>query len=264
MRPPIVPDLPIEDYHSPDCEYVSSTFLRTLQAKSPAHAMAEKKAEKKPKKCFEIGTLIHTLILEPETFESRYGVFDGDFRTKEAKELKADFESRNITVIKTADYENALACAEAMKNFHFYDMIFGSGEPEVSLFAEIDGVKLKARPDWLQESTGRMFDLKTTTDASPEAFTKSVGNYGYHIQACLAMRIHEATFGEPCDDYLWLVIEKDPPYAITLNKMSPEMRLNGELKLNLALEKYQKCLKTGIFEAYSPSIKVLELNPWNL
>jgi hypothetical protein len=261
----IIKDLPIETYHSPDCEYVSSTFLRTLQSKSPAHAMAEKQAEKKPKKkCFEIGTLIHTLILEPETFESRYGIFDGDFRTKEAKELKADFESRNITVIKTADYENALACAEAMKSFHFYDMIFGSGKPEVSLFSETGGVKLKARPDWLQESTGRMFDLKTTDNAHPDAFTKSVGNYGYHIQACLAMRLYEACYGTPCDDYLWVVIEKDPPYAITLNKMSPEMRLNGELKLNLAIEKYQNCLKTGIFEAYSPSVKVLELKPWSL
>jgi hypothetical protein len=264
MNSPIIKDLPIEEYHSPDCKYTSSTFLRTLQTKSPAHALAEKKAEKKTKKCFEIGTLIHTLILEPETFESRYGVFDGDFRTKEAKEMKADFDSRNITVIKTGDYENALACAEAMKNFHFYDMIFGHGYPEVSFFAEIDGVKLKARPDWVQESTGRMFDLKTTTDASPEAFTKSVGKYGYHVQACLAIRLYEACYGKPCDDYLWVVIEKEPPYAITLNKMSPEMRLNGNLKLNLAIEKYQKCLETGIFEAYSPSINVLELNPWNL
>lgn len=263
--PIVAKNLPIEDYHSPDCEHVSSTFLRTLQSKSPAHAMAEKQMEKKrKKKCFEIGTLIHTLILEPHTFESRYGIFDGDFRTKEAKELRADFESRGITVIKTPDYENALGVVEAMKNFHFYDLIFGSGEPEVSLFAELNGVNLKARPDWLQESTGRLFDLKTTDNAHPDAFTKSVGNYGYHLQACLAMRLYKACYGTPCEDYLWVVIEKEPPYAITLNKMNADMRLNGEQKLNLAIEKYQKCLETGIFEAYSPSVNVLELSPWNL
>jgi hypothetical protein len=55
-------------------------------------------------------------------------------------------------------------------------------------FFEIEGTPCKVRPDlYNSKDSGIVLDLKTTIDASPKGFAKSVRQYGYLFQAAWYM-----------------------------------------------------------------------------
>jgi len=88
------------------------------------------------------------------------------------------------------------------------------------------GQKIKpdiACPDW-----GILIDLKTTSDASPEAFKWSAKKFNYHLQAYhyldVANKIHMETNGytRPVfHTFLFVAIEKSAPYTVRIHECSP-------------------------------------------
>ena len=53
-----------------------------------------------------------------------------------------------------------------------YDM---EGLTELSFFSEdLGGIRAKCRPDWISNDKNIVIDLKTTQDASPKGFQKSI------------------------------------------------------------------------------------------
>jgi hypothetical protein len=263
IKPMVVEGMPIEAYHAPDSAWVSSTFLRTLLDKSPMHAMYEKTVKKDHSRARELGSLIHTLVLEPEEVEARYGVYDGDFRTKEAKAMKADFESRGITVVKSDVMAQAESCRDALKSHLQYNKLFGEGKAEVSLFAAVNSVLVKSRPDFWNTNKGWMIDLKTSVDASPKVIGRKITDLGYHLQACLALRVYEAVFEKPANAYLWVFVEPEAPHGITIAEMNKEMKQLGDAVLDKALALYEKCLETGKYQGYDPNVLKVSPSPWD-
>jgi hypothetical protein len=54
------------------------------------------------------------------------------------------------------------------------------------------GLQCKCRPDWISEDGGILVDLKTTEDASPREFQRSIAKWRYHVQAGWYMAAIEA------------------------------------------------------------------------
>lgn len=163
------------------------------------------------------GTLVHTLTLEPDTFDHRYAVGpDAARNTKEWKSWEA-LQMPGKTLIKPDEYNAALAMANSLRSHTEIADLLAAGVPEASAFWKDDetGLALRCRPDWLHETGDGwiILDVKTTSDrVSAEAFGRTCASYGYGLQAAMyAEGVAKAT-GKPVVAFVFGVVSTSYPY----------------------------------------------------
>ncbi len=83
-------------------------------------------------------------------------------------------------------YDQILALRDAVHADPFINGIITGGKPMIEASgAFIDpatGELCRVRPDLYREDLGLILDIKSTESARPDAFARSVINYGYHAQ----------------------------------------------------------------------------------
>lgn len=141
----------------------------------------------------DFGSLIHCLILTPQDLERDFCILEQDLnlRTNKDKEFYAELlaKEQRIIIPKSA-FEKAQGILSEFQKINIpFD--FKQGVCERSYFSEIEGVKVKCRPDCIFEKEGIIVDLKTTREngATPDEFQRAVANFGYYIQASHYMKI---------------------------------------------------------------------------
>jgi exodeoxyribonuclease VIII len=169
----------------------------------------------------KLGSLVHALVLEPDTFSERYALApEGDRRTKAGKEAFEQFltESEGKDVITSSDYETAQAMAESVREHPSASLLLREGDPEVSVFAELAGTACKCRIDWLRPD-GILVDLKTTKDASSSAFARSCASFDYPVQAAMYLDLTIAADVEATD---FVHRDRVPP-ALSVCHLQPDL-----------------------------------------
>ena len=83
------------------------------------------------------------------------------------------------------------------------------------------GILCRCRPDFWREDD-IIVDVKTTEDASPEEFSRSLAKWRYHVQAPFYMDGIELATGRRPKGFVFLVVEKKPPYAVAAYTLDPE------------------------------------------
>ena len=138
----IVGGLPMSRYHSQDvCDgpSFSSSNLRTMELKSPAHCHASwsgnPNAEPPDSHALSFGSAAHALILGDEAFELRHVVSPFDsFRTKEAREWRDEQKAAGKVVISAEDLRHIEGMAESLSRHPIAkDGVF-QGDVEQSVF----------------------------------------------------------------------------------------------------------------------------------
>ena len=72
----------------------------------------------------------------------------------------------------------------------------------------------RARPDAL-DPNGLIVDLKTSQDASPDAFARTAATFKYHLQAAWYIDgLHAAGVTPEQTAFAFVVIEKTPPHSV--------------------------------------------------
>lgn len=262
------------DYHS--MTSVSSSTLKTI-LRSPAHykaAYLSGAPRKEPTASMVLGSLTHTLFLEPENFGSEYIIApDCDRRTKEGKAVYSAFQdAADVLTIITADQlQTAQDMANALCGHIIHEAMTG-GHAEASIFyiASIGGLGLscRIRPDYHIPPcetwpTGLIIDVKTTDDARPEAFARTCVNFGYDLSAamyCDGFQTHYGTDEPPL--FLLLVVERDAPHAVACYECSPEMLDKGNEKYRKAMQLLADSTASGEWPAYDEGIQLLNLPKW--
>ena len=260
------------DYHA--LPSVSSSQLKTI-LRSPAHyadAYLYGKPRKEPTASMVLGSLTHTLFLEPEQYGSEYIIAPKwDARTTEGKAIREAFlaEAEGKTVIDADQLATAQAMANALCGHAIHEAMTG-GHAEASIFwqDEQTGLACRIRPDYhIAPSdiwpTGLIIDVKTTDDARAEAFARTCVNFGYDLSAamyCDGFRQHYGADEPPL--FLLLVVERDAPYAVTCYECSPEMLDKGAGKYRQALEWLENCQRTDNWPGYNDGIQLLNLPKW--
>jgi hypothetical protein len=112
------------------------------------------------------------------------------------------------------------------------------------------GVFMRCRFDWLTDD-GVCIDLKKTQDCREHAFSRSLHNYRYHVQAAMYSHIYELLFGKPLQSFKLLAVEEEPPCANVLYDIDPLALQHGHTLYRQALESYAKSLETNSWESYS-------------
>lgn len=260
------------DYHA--LPSVSSSMLKTI-LRSPAHyhaAYLSDAPRKEPTANMVLGTLTHTLFLEPEKYASEYIVApDCDRRTKDGKAVYAAFldASEGMTVITAEQLANAQNMANALCDHQLHDAMTG-GNAESSIFwtDEQTGLACRIRPDYHIAPndiwpTGLIIDLKTTDDARPDAFARTCVSFGYDLSAAMYCDGFMRRYGtdEP-PLFLLLVVERDAPYNVACYECSQAMLAKGEDKYRRAMQLLAECTANDHWPGYIDGIQLLDLPKW--
>ncbi|MGN0613725.1 MAG: PD-(D/E)XK nuclease-like domain-containing protein [Porcipelethomonas sp.] len=232
--------------------------------RSPIHYKYIKSNPKDPTEAMLLGSVLHKLILEADTFTAEYAIAPVcDRRTSKGKAEYNAFkkEAMDKVVITSEMFAKASVIAGAVRENPIVKKLLCGGKAEQSYFWEEKGIECKCRPDYLKGNLA--IDLKSTADASPEAFTKSAYNYRYHVQAWWYLNgLNKCGIG--AQDFIFIAFEKDPPYCVCVYAADDLMLELGESEAMRNLDTYRECLETGNWHGYEkePEIHSLSLPDW--
>ena len=239
MQPGLYPNLSLADYHA--APGFSKSDL-DLVARSSAHY---RHGEREVTPAMRLGAAVHACVLEPETWKARYTRANGC--------RKADAES-DRTVLSAADWDACQRIRDAVWNHPTCQDLFSEGYAEHSAWWLDSETHLlcKCRPDWSRP--GVLLDLKTATDASPAGFTRAVERYRYHVQAAYYLDGWPHAGGRAVDCFIFVVVEKTPPYAIGLYDLAAAMLERGRARYRRELATVNDCLTRQHWPGYALAI----------
>lgn len=253
-------DWPDEKYHA-DRTAVSKSWLDHIH-RSPAHLRAYLDGLIPSTPRMEFGSLVHAWVLEPDSIESRYlKIPKLDRRRKADKEKYAELEAvakaRNMAMIDEDTWRQAMTIRDAVYRHKAAAAILGKGDPEQAVLwtNPETGELCKAKADWLRENFP-LVDVKTTTDASPSAFARSVVNYRY----CAQLRHYCEGFER--DRMVWVAVEIAPPYAVAVYASDDAMMKRGIEERDPDLRLYAECKSKNEWPGYADSVQTLTLPRW--
>jgi len=240
-----------EQYHQSAA--ISASGLKTIYETSVWHFL-----NKKPytTSSMNLGTAVHTAILEPKQFYKDYTVmpkFDG--RTKAGKEAKAEFyEQANLEqkeILEEADYEKITGILNTLNDKNLLASVIAKeycqGEKEISHYLNFQGVDVRVRPDNINRIAGFISDVKTCQKNTPRAFRSDIYKYNYHLQAAF----YSDALGLPPENFVFIACETNHPFGVQSYSLSDEMIEQGRNAYNKALSDWQFYLDTGVALGYS-------------
>jgi exodeoxyribonuclease VIII len=143
------------------------------------------------------------------------------------------------------------------------------GKAEMSFYwhdASTD-MLLRCRPDYLTDS-GIVVDLKSTEDASPEGFAKSIANWRYYVQHPFYVDgINEAIRQADLDrakarTMVFIAVEKKPPYAVGVYVLDAESIELGRLDYIRDVNRLAEAMATDIWPGFGDDIQPIALPTW--
>lgn len=140
----------------------------------------------------------------------------------------------------------------------------GLAEQSVYWIDPETGVLCRCRPDWWRQDLGIVLDVKTTDDASPEEFRRSLHKWRYHVQDPFYMDCIKQATGTRPRAFLFLAVEKKPPYAVAIYQLDAESVEQGRKEYRQDLDLYAECERTGQWPGYGERIQSISLPEWYL
>lgn len=257
---------------------------------SPAHFYAHCESQDRPPRdeptpAMKLGTAIHTAVLEPRLFKTRYAMLPEDAPKKPTSAQLDAKKPSDATVAAIAWWErfnaelgsrevlsseNWQLCRLIRENFiksPAAQAVLEAGEAEIVIVWE-DGVEIdpvtgrgmlcKARIDLLSSV---ILDLKSTASARADEFAKQVVNLEWHVQAAWYSDGFERATGES-KPFVFAALEKELPFASAFYLASPRVIELGRDIYRRRLARVAQCRSTGDWPGYPQEIKDLELPSW--
>ena len=280
MTPGIHYDVSFSDYLA-----IEAVNVSTLKAgeRSMAHMREAMLHPKAPTKTMALGTLTHAGQLEPLSIAQRYVVMP-PFELDEANLTKADvrteskatkyykqkvaaFEgvNRDKEIVSQADFDAMLAMVNSIKGNPTAMRLFGRGEArEATLIWEDEetGLLCKARADaLLSDEWPTIGDLKTTADASLDAFTRSIIKFRYDMQGAWYRHGYKVITGRQAN-FVIVAIENNAPYGCACFEIEGDWLKAGWADCSRLLRQYATCLKANDWPGYTTEIQQPEMPRW--
>lgn len=264
----LVYDLDENTYHA-DLTTLSASGAKTLLGKRPPSSDSD---------ALLFGRLVHTVILEPQKLET-YAVLDPDIIGVKANGDKADnptatkawkdavFAAKRdgLTVIAPKMLAKARALAAAVEKHPEASRLLASATGhEVSAYADHPSdARVRARFDLV--GPGFIGDIKTTRDADPDNFGRSMHAYGYHISAANYLDIARAN-GLDADRFDLICVEKEQTpggdYRVSVLEIHPDAIDLGRELMAEACARWLALGKCVDLPSYGDDRHLIDLPPY--
>lgn len=226
-------------------------------------------------KAMKWGALMDCLILQPEAFANRYAVAPlaypcdptkKDPRTEKPWNWNANYcaqwrddqEGNGVEVLKAtgkwqaADSERAEAAFE--RDRLAVEFVAGC-QKQVQVIADYTdpstgmSFPVKGLIDLVPKSH-ELADLKTTKDASPDAFDRQIASDKLHIQSALYLTLFNTVTGEKRECFRHVIQENVWPFMTARRWLDEETLQQGKLEYQALLARYCQCLATNCWPDY--------------
>jgi hypothetical protein len=234
----------LADYHA--LPVASNSRLRELK-RSPAHLLSYLSTKQEDTDATRLGNAVHCVVLEPDDFDARYCVA-GQCDAKKKSDGKRcensgiywhpslgwacgvhgkDFPAENPRIVlKPDDYTACIGIRDSIGRLSTArQLLSGDGEMELTaVFPAFEtDVLAKARFDRLSPVIGA------------------------------------AAVQLPAKHFVHIAIEKEPPYAVAVYRLTEGAIQAGEQELLPLLALYAECTESGVFPAYPDEVQDIAL-----
>lgn len=242
---------------------VSKTTLWTLYNKTPFHA---RYGARKESHAFDIGKAAHIAILEPHRLEASVMKGPDDRRGNKWKEAQDEAAATSKILLTSGEYEQAMLIRDLADTVPELQ-IMRQGETYIETSAyhtdEETGELVKCRPDIYNKTHALMADVKNMNSASPIAFQKSLGEYGYHVQHAMYSDVWSRGTDMPVDAFFFIVFEKSEPPLVAVYELSPATVAEGHAIYRQALDRYAECVRNKEWPGYGTGVQRVDLKRWD-
>jgi len=218
---------------------------------------------------FDMGTVLHALALPGEDAdEIAVRMPEGMKKTtKEGKAFVAEHQGKII--LNTSDAYVVDQMMLSLREHPFSASLVNGelkGKAEQSFFCndKETGLELKARPDFILDDCSLILDLKTTVDASPKGFQRSVANYRYFCQASHYLDVVEVATGTRPQAFLFVAVEKTRPFSTAVYMADQAMIDLGKQQAREDLNNIAQWIADDKFPGYSERVEEISLPKWML
>lgn len=247
----------------PDSEYFAHAALSHSDAKllldSPARYRWVKDNPRPYTPHFEFGHVVHELVLGTG---AGIDIIDAaDWRTSDARAARDDAVTNGRAPILRADYLEAQACAAAVRQHPLAKRLLDHLDHAEAACIWTDGdIERKSKLDGVCGRFG--IDLKTTQDASTDAFGRTAGKYAYYSQDAWYRDALRACFDIADPAFLFIAVEKHPPYLVNVLELDPYDVELGARRNRRAIDLYRQCRDTDTWPGYGDGVNQATLPRW--
>ena len=255
----IIPNMPEAIYHAHD--EISKSGLWKFHTQTPAHF---KFSVTQQTPAMAMGSAIHTAVLEPHLYDQRYYEGPEDRRGNAWKDANNYALGVGKLCLTSGDYQMAQRVAQSLHRDPLVKRIADNSMVEASAFWTDDatGLGCRSRLDAYSPSLKLAVDLKSSVSANPRDFAKSVAQYGYHLQEFMYRTGWVAAGGGDVDAFVFIVVEKEPPFCHSIIELHPRAAAEGEAIFHTAMNRYAECKRTNIWPAYGSETHEVDLPKW--
>jgi len=216
-----ISEMPAIEYHAMRSLSASGAWLLAEECaakflwRSPWNPLFEHEAKTE----FDIGVAAHLAVLEPKRQDNSIVLIDaGDYRTARAREARDLARTEGKVPLLPYQFDIVRAIAGSIRAHPIAAEAFREGEAEVTLtwHEPETGVPCKARPDYLPSHQRWVVDLKTAQSANPRSWRDQAYRLGYHARAAWYLDAAEIVLGRAPEEYWFVIVEKEPPYLVSV------------------------------------------------
>mgnify|MGYP006423719621 CR=1 FL=1 len=289
------------DYHA--AHGLSSTALKELVQRSPAHCRALMDGlRRKTSDSMDLGTVVHSAVLEPDTFWDLYWLapakadhpealdtvadyrnacdyFGADYKAKDTKAaLRAALEGIDAPV---AFWEDLKTCPDGKSEItrHQFDVasgisgairetpdaadLFSAGDPEVSFFALDEPTEVVVKARADCYLEKQGMVVDLKTCEDARPHAVQRAIVNYGYDLSAAMYLDViGRAGMSAESFVWVFAETAPPYAIRVYVASSDMLEQAHARYRAGLEQFAWCRDTDSWPGYEGAAQVIDLPAW--
>lgn len=233
-----------QDYHSDKKYLSSSTFKDILKSPYKFYKKHILKDEFKQlgSDAMDLGSYLHSLILEPDKTEAEFAIYDGVRRGAAYVEFTAQNAGKTyITAKQDSVAQEVLRLVHASSKCQ---TLLSHGSPEFTYCTELEDVPVKVRADWLNLRGNYIADLKTTSaELNKDSLMGVISKLDYDLSAALYVDAFSKFLKSKVDFYF--IFASTRGEGVEVYRASDALLENGRRKYKKAVKIYKECIKSG-------------------
>jgi hypothetical protein len=188
---------------------------------------------------FDFGTLGHMACFEPGRVKTDVAIWTGGRRAGKAW---GEFCTNNNgkLIVKEQTYNETLEALMPLISLAEFREHTSAGSAEVALFGEFDGIQLRGQVDWISQSKGTHWDLKTSRDIRPEPFGRQFFSLHYDMKMAFYRELLRQN-GLDLNSHNIAAIRNKKPWDAILYPIPEEVLDRGWAKMKEILSVIKDC-----------------------
>ncbi|PKR55440.1 PD-(D/E)XK nuclease-like domain-containing protein [Thalassospira marina] len=277
-EPGLYDDISNEDYHADPCPEpsLSCSGAKLIVNECPLKFWYQNKRlnpdapVQERKRHFDVGQAAHDKLLLADHFDSQYFILPEGFNAAATKKwadaiaAKEEAEAAGKTALRHDDYKMVVALVDAVKDHPFASSAFQNIIPERSGFYRDRefGFWCRVRFDAWPVNGTIFADMKNVRSAKPADFSKQAADLGYYQQDAWYQDAYRELTGDEMRAFVFVVIEKEPPYCVSVIQLERPAVEWGRIANRRAKEIFARGLETGHWPSYADNVVGVNLPTW--